>query len=338
MATETTPRTSPQICGMGHSMKRKEDPRFLRGQGHYVDDIKLPGMLHMDIVRSPYAHAKILAIRTEKALAIPGVLAVITGETLKQFNLHWMPTLMSDTQMVLPVEKVMYQAQEVAAVIATDRYAAADGAAAVEVDYDPLPVVVDPFKALEPGAPVLRTDKPGKKDNHIWHWEAGDRAATEKAFQDAAVKVKEHIYIPRIHVASIETCGCIASFDKAQGKLTVYMTTQAPHAIRTVFALVAGHVGLSEEKIRIISPDIGGGFGGKVPVYPGYVIAVAASVVLGKPVKWVEDRMENLQADSFARDYHMTAELAASKDGTITALRIKTIADHGYADAAANPS
>src|SRR5205823_635520 len=112
----------------------------------------------------------------------------------------------------------------------------------------------------------------------------------------------------------------------------------APHAIRTVFALVAGHVGLSEEKIRIISPDIGGGFGGKVPVYPGYVIAVAASVLTGKPVKWIEDRMENLQADSFARDYHISAELAAKKDGTLTALRIKTLADHGYTDAAANPS
>ena len=266
------------------------------------------------------------------------MLAVITGETLAQFKLHWMPTLMSDTQMVLPIEKVMYQAQEVAAVIATDRYAAADGVAAVEVDYEPLPVVVDPFKALEPGAPVLRTDKPDKKDNHIFHWEVGDRAGTEQAFKEAAVVVKQHIYIPRIHVASIETCGCVAAFDKTEGKLTVWMTTQAPHAIRTVFALVAGHVGLSEEKIRIISPDIGGGFGGKVPVYPGYVIAVAASVVIGKPVKWIEDRMENLQADSFARDYHMDAELAANKDGTMTALRIKTLADHGYADAAANPS
>ncbi|HEY2289198.1 MAG TPA: aerobic carbon-monoxide dehydrogenase large subunit [Thermoanaerobaculia bacterium] len=332
------PKTSAAICGMGHSMKRKEDPRFIRGQGRYVDDIKLPGMLHMDIVRSPYAHAKILAIHTEKALAIPGVLAVITGETLKAYKLHWMPTLMSDTQMVLPVEKVMYQAQEVAAVIATDRYAAAVGVEAVEVDYEPLPVVVDPFKALEPGAPVLRTDKEGKNDNHIWHWETGDRAATERAFAEADVTVKQDIYIPRIHVASIETCGCVADFNKTDTHLTVYMTTQAPHAIRTVIALVAGHVGLSEEKIRVISPDLGGGFGGKVPVYPGYVIAVAASVVIGKPVKWVEDRMENLQADSFARDYHMTAELAAKKDGTMTALRIKTLADHGYADAAANPS
>src|SRR6266852_5935905 len=332
------PKTSAQICGMGHSMKRKEDPRFIRGRGNYVDDIQLPGMLHMDIVRSPFAHAKIKSINTDKALKVPGVLAVITGETLAKYNLHWMPTLMSDTQMVLPTEKVMYQAQEVAAVIATDRYTAADGVEAVEVDYEPLPVVVDPFQALQPGAPVLRTDKKDKKDNRIFHWEAGDRAATDQAFAQADVVVKQDMYLPRIHVASIETCGCVADFDRVTGKLTVYMTTQAPHAIRTVFALVAGHVGLSEEKIRIVSPDIGGGFGGKVPVYPGYVIAVAASVVIGKPVKWVEDRMENLQADSFARDYHIHAELAAKKDGTMTALKIKTVADHGYTDAAANPS
>jgi aerobic carbon-monoxide dehydrogenase large subunit len=336
--TVPAPKTSATVCGMGHSMKRKEDPRFIRGKGHYVDDVTLPGMLHMDIVRSPYAHAKIKSINTERALKIPGVLAVITGETLAKYNLHWMPTLMSDTQMVLPVDKVMYQAQEVAAVIATDRYIAADGVEAVEVDYEPLPVVIDPFKAMLPDAPVLRTDKKGKTDNKIWHWEAGNRAATEKAFAEAEVTVVQDMYIPRIHVASIETCGCVADFDRVEGKLTVYMTTQAPHAVRTVFALVAGHVGLSEEKIRIISPDIGGGFGGKVPVYPGYVIAVAASVVIGKPIKWIEDRMENLQADSFARDYHMRAELAAKKDGTMTALRIKTLADHGYTDAAANPS
>ncbi|HEX9162769.1 MAG TPA: molybdopterin cofactor-binding domain-containing protein, partial [Thermoanaerobaculia bacterium] len=332
------PRTSKEICGMGHSMKRKEDGRFLRGQGKYVDDIQLPGMLYLDIVRSPYAHAKIVKIDTSKAMAIPGVLAVVTGELLKQYNLHWMPTLMSDTQMVLPVEKVMHQGQEVAAVLATSRYVAADAIHAVEVEYDPLPVVVDPFKALEKGAPVLRTDKEGRKDNHIWHGEAGNKAGTAKAFDEAEVKITQDIYLPRINVSSIETCGCVAWFNKTDGKLTVWMTTQAPHAIRTVFALVAGHVGLSEEKIRIISPDIGGGFGGKVPVYPGYVIAVAASVLTGAPVKWIEDRMENLQASSFARDYHMTAELAGKKDGTMTAMRIKTIADHGYTDAAANPS
>jgi aerobic carbon-monoxide dehydrogenase large subunit len=331
-------KTTPEVGGMGHSIRRKEDPRFIRGKGTYVDDVQLPGMLYLDIVRSPHAHAKIVKIDSTKAMAVKGVLAVITGKDLEKYNLHWMPTLMSDTQMVLPVEKVMYQAQEVAAVLATSRYAAADGAAAVEVQYDPLPVVVDPKKALEPGAPVLRTDKKDKKDNHIWHWEWGDKGATDRAFSEAAVTVKEDIYLPRIHVASIETCGCVAHFDKVNDKLTVWMTTQAPHAIRTVFALVAGHVGLAEHKIRIISPDIGGGFGGKVPVYPGYVIAVAASVLTGKPVKWIEDRMENLQADSFARDYHITAELAAKKDGTLTALRIKTLADHGYTDAAANPS
>src|SRR5580765_288914 len=334
----STPRTSPEIGGMGHSMKRKEDPRFIRGQGKYVDDVVLPGMLYMDIVRSPFAHAKIVKIDPSNALKVPGVLAVITGETLAQFNLHWMPTLMSDTQMVLPTEKVMYQAQEVAAVVATDRYAAADGVEAVEVEYDPLPVVVDPFKALEPGAPVLRTDKPGKKDNHIFHWEVGDRGATDKALAASDVVVEEKIYLPRIHVASIETCGIVADFDRIRGKLTVYMTTQAPHAIRTVIALVAGHVGLSEEKIRVISPDIGGGFGGKVPVYPGYVIAIAVSFLVGKPVKWIEDRSENLQADSFARDYHITAELAGTKDGKILATRFKVLANHGYTDAAANPS
>src|SRR6188474_321569 len=223
------PKTSPEIGGMGHSVKRKEDPRFLRGLGNYVDDVSLPGMLYLDIVRSPYAHATIKNIDISKATAIPGVLAVITGKDLEKYNLHWMPTLMSDTQMVLPVDKVMYQAQEVAAVIATDRYAAADGVDAVEVDYEPLPVVVDPFKALEPGAPVLRTDKEGKTDNHIFHWEVGDKAATDRAFRDAEVTVKEDVYIPRIHVSSIETCGCVAQFDRISGQLTVWMTTQAPH-------------------------------------------------------------------------------------------------------------
>ena len=264
-----TPKTDAKICGMGHSMKRKEDPRFIRGQGRYVDDIQLPGHALHGHRAQPYAHAKIKTINTDEALKIPGVLAVITGETLEKYNLHWMPTISSDTQMVLPTDQVMYQAQEVAAVIATERYIAADGVDAVEVEYEPLPAMVDPFKALAPGAPVLRTDKKDKKDNLIFHWEAGDRADADKALAAADVVVSENIYLPRIHVASIETCGCIADFDTAQGKLTVYMTTQAPHAIRTVFALVAGHVGLSEERIRIISPDIGGGFGGKVPVYPG---------------------------------------------------------------------
>ena len=324
-----------EVHGLGSSMKRKEDARFLQGKGNYIDDFKLPGMLWLDIVRSPYAHAKIKSINTEKAAKIPGVLGFITGKDLEKYNLHWMPTLAGDRQMVLPIDTVKYQAQEVAAVIATDRYAAADGVAAVEVEYEPLPVVVNPRKALEPGATKVRDDK---ENNLIWHWEVGDKSATEKAFADAATVVKENIYLPRIHVASMETCGCLANWDGVNKHLDLYMTSQAPHVIRTVLALVAGHVGLSEENIRVISPDLGGGFGGKVPAYPGYVLAVAASVLLGHPIKWIEDRSENLQADSFARDYHITAELASDKDGHITAMRMSTIADHGYADAQAAPS
>ena len=334
--TQVETHTSPEVGGMGHSVKRKEDPRFIRGKGEYIEDVVLPGMLWLDIVRSPYAHARIKSIDASAALAIPGVLAVITGKDLEKAGLHWMPTLAGDKQMVLPVDEVMYQSQEVAAVVATSRYLAADGVAAVEVDYEPLPVVVDPFKALEPGAPVLRPDRgPDKATNHIWHWESGDKKAADAALARAEVTVAEDIYIPRIHVASIETCGAIADWDPVREHLTLHMTSQAPHAIRTVLALVSG---LPEHKIRVKTHDIGGGFGGKVPVYPGYVLAVVASLTTGKPVKWIEDRSENLQADSFARDYHIHAELGATKDGKITGLRVKTVADHGYTDAAADPS
>ena len=325
--------TPPEINGMGHRMKRKEDPRFIQGRGRYLDDVKLPGMLHMDIVRSPYAHAKILNIDASAALAIPGVLAVITGKDLAAHNLHWMPTLMSDTQMVLPTEKVVYYAQEVCCVIATDRYIAADAVEAVVVDYEPLPPVVDPFEAIKDHV-IIRDDKE-LKTNHIWHWEAGDKDGTDAIFRNAAHVVKQSMHIPRIHVSSIETCGMVANYDSSMQRMQIYMTSQAPHAHRTVFALVAG---LPEQKIQIISPDIGGGFGGKVPVYPGYVVCAVASLLIGKPVKWVEDRSENLQADSFARDYHITAEMATDADGKIIGLRVNTLADHGCTDAAANPS
>jgi len=326
--------TPPTICGMGHRMKRKEDPRFIQGKGNYIDDVKLPGMLYMDIVRSPYAHAKIVSIDDSEALAMEGVLTVIKGEDLKAAgDLHWMPTLMSDTQMVLPIDKVIYYAQEVCAVIATERYIAADAIERIHVEYEPLEAVVDPHVALEDKI-IVREDKE-KQTNHIWHWESGDKEATDKVFAEAAHVVEQHMYLPRLHVCSIETCGMVASYNKATEQMKIYMTSQAPHAHRTVFSMVSG---LPEQKIQIISPDIGGGFGGKVPIYPGYVVCAVASLVTGKPVKWIEDRSENLQADSFARDYHITAEMAANKDGRITGLRVKTISDCGAADAAANPS
>jgi aerobic carbon-monoxide dehydrogenase large subunit len=326
--------TPAKICGLGHRMKRKEDPRFLQGKGRYVDDVKLPNMAHLDLVRSPYAHAKIVSIDASEALKIPGVLAVITGEDLKKAgNLHWMPTLMSDTQMVLPIDKVVYYAQEVCAVIATDRYIAADAVEKVHVEYEPLEAVVDPFEAMNDRV-IVRDDKE-QKTNHIWHWEAGDLAATDAAFASAAKVVEQKLYLPRIHVSSIETCGMVANYDRARGHMQVYMTSQAPHAHRTVFAMVTG---LSEQMVQIISPDIGGGFGGKVPVYPGYVCCAVASLVLGRPVKWVEDRSENLQADSFARDYHIASKMALDGEGRAVAIKVKVLSDCGAADAAANPS
>ncbi|MDE3137530.1 MAG: carbon-monoxide dehydrogenase large subunit [Acidobacteriota bacterium] len=327
-------KTSPEIGGMGHSIKRKEDLRFVQGKGNYVDDVHLPGMVYGHIVRSPYAHARIKKINIEPAMKVPGVLAVITGEDLAKAGLSWMPTLFHDKQMVLATGKVLFQAQEVAFVIAEDRYVAADAAELVEVDYEPLPVLVDPHHALDPDAPILREDRE-EKTNHIFHWEVGDQKATEKAIKGAAAKAEVHAFFQRCHPSPLETCGCVADFNRATGKLTVYLTSQAPHAHRTVFALVGG---LPEQNIRIISPDIGGGFGNKVPVYPGYVCTVVASLQLGRPVKWIETRSENLQSTGFARDYHMTAELAADKNGKIQALRVKTLADHGAFNAAAQPS
>jgi carbon-monoxide dehydrogenase large subunit len=330
--TVTEPR--PTI-GFGSTL-RKEDARFVRGRGTYVDDVSLPGMLHGAMLRSPFAHAKILSIDTSAAEAHPGVKAVITGQTLAGLNLAWMPTLSYDTQAVLATDKVRFQGQEVAFVIAEDHYTARDALELIEVDYEPLPAVVDATKALDPDAPVIRDDKEDKRDNHIFDWDAGDAQATEAVFaRDDVVVVKQDILYPRVHPAPMETCGAVADMDKVTGKLTVWTTTQAPHAHRTVYALVAG---LPEHKIRIISPDIGGGFGGKVGIYPGYVLAIVGSIVAGVPVKWVEDRYEHLTSTSFARDYHMRGEIAATRDGKILAVRVNVLADHGAFNATAQPT
>ncbi len=327
-------KTTPEVGGMGHSIKRKEDGRFIQGKGNYVDDVNLPGMVFGHMVRSPFAHARIKSVNTEKAKALPGVLAIITGEDLAKAGLAWMPTLSGDKQMVLATGKVLFQAQEVAFVVAEDRYIAADAAELVEVDYEELPVLVDPKKATDPGTPILREDRE-EKTNHIFHWEVGDRAGTDKNFSTAPVKARVDAVFQRCHPAPLETCGCVADFNKATGKLNIYLTSQAPHAHRTLFALVGG---IPEQNIRVISPDIGGGFGNKVPIYPGYVCAVVASLTTGIPVKWIETRSENLMSTGFARDYHMTAEIAADKDGTMRALRVKTLADHGAFNATAQPT
>src|SRR6266508_1827682 len=330
MGTEVT-----EIQGIGHRVKRKEDDRFIRGKGTYVDDVKLPGMLHMAVLRSPFAHATIRSIDTSRATALPGVVAVVTGELMAQHNLAWMPTLSGDTQAVLVTDKVRFQGQEVACVIAEDPYVAKDALELIDVDYEALPVVVTPQQALEPDAPLIRDDKEGQNDNHIYHWESGDKDATEQAFADADLVVSLDTFYPRSHPAPVETCGCLADVNPATGRATIWMTSQAPHAIRTVFALVTG---LPEENIRIISPDIGGGFGNKVPVYPAYVVATAASLLLGRPVKWIEERTENLISTGFARDFHMHGELALKRDGTMLGLRVSLLADEGAFHADAQPS
>ncbi|MFI1292764.1 aerobic carbon-monoxide dehydrogenase large subunit [Streptomyces sp. NPDC020792] len=326
--------TEERPVGFGR-MPRKEDARFVRGHGTYVDDVRLPGMLHGAILRSPLAHARIVSVDTSAAEAHPKVKAVITGETLAGLGLAWMPTLSYDTQAVLATDKVRFQGQEVAFVVAEDRYAARDALELIDVEYEPLPAVVDARRALDPDAPLIRDDKDQQTDNHIFDWSAGDKERTDEVFAAAGVVVEEDMLYPRVHPAPLETCGTVADMDAITGKLTVWSTTQAPHAHRTIYAMVAG---IPEHKIRIISPDIGGGFGNKVGIYPGYVCAVVGSIVTGKPVKWVEDRSENLMSTSFARDYHMHGEIAATKDGKILGLRVHVIADHGAFNATAQPT
>jgi carbon-monoxide dehydrogenase large subunit len=316
-------------------MARKEDARFTRGKGNYVDDVQLTGMLHGAILRSPFAHAKIVSIDTKAAEAHPKVKAVITGAVLETLGLAWMPTMSYDTQAVLATDKVRFQGQEVAFVIAEDRYSARDALELIDVEYEELPVVYDARKAMDTDAPVIRDDKEGKTDNFIFDWESGDRAKTDEVFANAEVVVSQDVLYPRVHPAPLETCGAVADMDPVSGKLTLWCNTQAPHAHRTVYALVAG---LPEHKIRVISPDIGGGFGNKVPVYPGYVCAIVGSIVTGKPVKWVEDRSENLMSTGFARDYHMHADVAATKDGKIQAIRVNVLADHGAFNGTAQPT
>jgi aerobic carbon-monoxide dehydrogenase large subunit len=316
-------------------LRRKEDARFIRGKGTFVDDIQLPGMLHGAVLRSPLAHARITAIDTLAAEAHPKVKAVITGQTLAGLELAWMPTLSRDVQAVLATDKVRFQGQEVAFVVAEDRYAARDALELISVDYEPLPPVVDARLALAPGAPVIRDDIAGQADNRIFDWAAGDRARTDEVFAAADVVAEQDMLYPRVHPAPLETCGTVADLDRVSGKLTVWSTSQAPHAHRTLYALVTG---LPEHKIRIISPDVGGGFGNKVGIYPGYICAVVGSIITGRPVKWMEDRSENLMSTSFARDYHMHGEIAATADGRILGLRVRVLADHGAFNGAAQPT
>ena len=274
-------------------LQRKEDARFIRGRGRFLDDVTLPGMLHGAVLRSPVAHARVVSIDTSAALAHPKVVAVLTGRDLEARGMAWMPTMSHDTQAVLATDKVRFQGQEVAFVIAEDRYSARDGLGLIDVEYDLLGAVVNARTALDPDVPVIRDDPRARLTTTS---STGSRATGRPPTghsRGPRWSVEQDMLYPRVHPAPMETCGAVADFDRVSGKLTLWCTSQAPHAHRTVYALASG---LPEHLIRVISPDIGGGFGNKVPMYPGYLCAIVGSIVTGKPVKWVEDRSENLMS------------------------------------------
>ena len=228
--------TTERPIGFGR-LKRKEDARFIRGEGTYLDDIKLPGMVYGAVLRSPYAHARILSIDTSAALAHPNVAAVVTAKDLETLGLAWMPTISYDTQAVLAGDKVRFQGQEVAFVIATDEYSANDALALIDVEYDPLPAIVNARKALDDDAPLIRDDKSGQRDNLASPtWEAGDEAATDRAFAEADTVVARDIIYPRCHPAPLETCGIIADFNPETGPARHLQrqpgAARAPHGLR----------------------------------------------------------------------------------------------------------
>ena len=315
-----------KIGGLGSSQANMENTRYVRGKGNFIEDFKLPTMLNMAILRSPVAHARIKRIDTEKALKIPGVRLVMTAETAAAQNPAWGRPLSAESQPVFASEKVYYVGQEVACVVADTPYIAHDGVAAIEVEYEPLPVVVDPLLALEPGAPLVRDDKPGQTDNVCYRWEVGDAAATERAFADADVVSRLQVHIPRSHPAPVENCGSFAHYDPVNGKLIVHATTQVPHIMR---AAVARAAGMAEHMVRIISPDMGGAFGAKMPVFAGYLASVLASISLGRPIRWIEDRTGSLHSAGWSRDAYLAGELALSRDGRMLGYRLRAYTDNG---------
>ncbi len=315
---------------VGQAIKRREDPRLITGQGTFLDDIKLPGMTHACVLRSPYAHAKIKSIDTSKAKAHPGVVAVFTGEDMLDLNplpCAWQAGRVKNnvnTPRVLAVGEVHFAGDPVALVIAEDRYIARDACDLIEVEYEPLPVVVDAKKATEPGAPQLHENAP---NNIVMEWEAGDKAKADAAIAAAEVVVREQIINQRLIPTPIETRGAIARYEPATGEFTLWTTSQAPHVMRLL--LTAFVFGIPETKLRVISPDVGGGFGQKIFCYNDMAFTMWAARKIGRPVKFVEDRSENYKYSTHGRDHITDVELAGNRDGTITGLRVTTYANLG---------
>ncbi|MGH8935336.1 MAG: xanthine dehydrogenase family protein molybdopterin-binding subunit [Acidimicrobiia bacterium] len=322
----------------GSSVKRLEDPRLISGEAKYTEDLVVAGTAHMIVVRSPYAHATITGIDTSTAEQMPGVLAAFTGRQMKEAGFGGIPcawivpesNCRSPEHPPIAIDTVRYVGDAVAIVVAEDPYLGRDAALAVEVDYEQLPVVVNARRATEEDAPQLHEDAPG---NLAFHWKVsgGD---VEKVFQDAEVVVKEEIVNQRLIPNAIEPRRALAHYNPAERSVTLWVTSQNPHIVRFLLSL---DTPIPEHKIRVITPEIGGGFGSKIPHYPEDTMVVFASQMVGRPVKWVETRSENYQATIHGRDHIQEVELAATKDGKLLGLRAKTWANLGAYLSTAGP-
>jgi len=312
---------------VGKPIKRVEDPRLIQGKATYADDLKLPGMLHMVVVRSPHAHARITRIDTEAARAMPGVKAVFTGADLNSLLgtvpcASEMPGMKAPRHTVLAGERVYFVGHPVALVVAEDRYTAADAAQRIEVDYDPLPVVSDPERALEPGS--ARTH-PDMEDNVAFTWtlEEGDLDA---AFREADRVITQRMVHQRLTPMAIEPRACVAAYHAGEEQVTLWSSTQIPHLVRT---LLPGMIGVPENRLRIIAPEVGGGFGSKLNLYAEEALCCHLAMQLNAPVKWVESRRENASSTIHGRDQVGYYEVAVKNDGTLLGIKSRTIADLG---------
>lgn len=315
---------------IGQSIKRREDPRLITGEAKYLDDIQLPGLAHAAILRSPYAHARIVSIDVSQAQALDGVIAVFTGADFMDINpmpCAWQAGGVKNnvnTPRVLAVDKVTFTGAGVAVVVAENRFIAEDAINLIEVEWEPLPVVVDARKAVEPGAPQIHENAP---NNVVLEWECGEQAAVDAALAEADVVIRQPLINQRLIPTPMEARGCVAQYLQATDEYTIWMTSQAPHVMRLL--MTAFVFGIPETKMRVISPQVGGGFGAKIFLYPEYPLMAALAKKTGRSVKWAENRSENYIATTHGRDHLTEIEVGAKRDGTITALKVRTHANLG---------
>ena len=316
---------------IGARVKRVEDRRFLTGKGQYTDDIVLPNMAHAAIIRSPHAHAKINSINTEKAKMHTGVITVFTGEDMQADGVNGVPNgwqigedMKEPAHPPLATGKVRHVGDCVAVVIAEDRFIAKDAAELIEVDYEVLPAVTDATKAIETGAPAVHDEAP---DNVTVRWELGDKAATEAALAGAHHIAKYELINQRLIANAIEPRSAIGDYNAARDELTLYTSSQNPHVIRLL--MCAFVLGIPEHKVRVISPDVGGGFGSKIFHYAEEIICAWATRKINRPIKWTAERSESFISDAHGRDHQTTAEMGFDRDGNIVGLRVSTIANIG---------